>query len=222
MQNEKVLIEQIEAKYSNKIILNVGLGIVFYDFITIGDPYIYPGQGAPVQIVQFRLVVFRPFVGEVLTGRVIQSNKDGIKISLEFFDDIIVPSTHLQNPSVFNSSSNLWIWKYETEGDAAAVNEFPLTIGEVVSILSYFDESCYLFAVCIRFGLKFVLSVSLKLMHLHAVSQLRRQQSLTKIPTSKLIIKDRQMELLFSAEDLHQWVFLLMKIFQLQCRLLVV
>ena len=127
--NEQVLIEQIEAKYSNKIILNVGLAIIFYDFIEIGDPYLYPGSGCSVQIVKFRLVVFRPFVGEVLVGKVIHSNKEGVKLSLEFFDDIFIPHTHLQNPSSFQSSTNLWIWKYDTDDGAA---EFPLTIGEEV------------------------------------------------------------------------------------------
>lgn len=44
-------------------------------------------------------MVFRPFVGEVLVGRVAQSSEGGLRVSLGFFDDIIVPSFLLQTPS---------------------------------------------------------------------------------------------------------------------------
>jgi DNA-directed RNA polymerase III subunit RPC8 len=40
-----VLIEQIELKYANCILPEIGLGISFYDFISLGDPYIYPAEG---------------------------------------------------------------------------------------------------------------------------------------------------------------------------------
>ena len=128
-----MLIEQIELKYCNKVLLNVGLGIAFYDFISIGDPYLYPGAGSSIQVVCFRLVVFRPFVGEVLNGKIVSSNKDGVRVSVDFFDDIQIPAAQLQNPSVFNASSGLWTWKYETEGE----NEYALEIGDDVSIMYY-------------------------------------------------------------------------------------
>jgi DNA-directed RNA polymerase III subunit RPC8 len=38
------------------------------------------------------MTVFRPFVGEVLTGRIIAATHTGIRISLEFFDDIFIPA----------------------------------------------------------------------------------------------------------------------------------
>jgi len=126
-----VIIEQIELKYCNKIILNVGLGVAFYDFVKIGDPYLYPGAGSAIHIVRFRLIVFRPFVGEIVSAKVMQSNKDGIRLSLEFFDDILIPSSQLQNPSIFNSDTGLWVWKYD--GSMESENEFVLEIGDEVS-----------------------------------------------------------------------------------------
>lgn len=38
------------------------------------------------------MIVFRPFVGEVLTGRIMAATYTGIRISLEFFDDIFIPA----------------------------------------------------------------------------------------------------------------------------------
>lgn len=123
-----VLIEQIELKYANKVLLNVGLCICFFDFVEIGDPYLYPGEGCSIQQVKFRLVVFRPFVGEILTGKIASSNKDGVKLSLEFFDDVLVPSSLLQTPSSFNPSTGLWTWKYGEDQES----EFVMDVGEEV------------------------------------------------------------------------------------------
>ena len=123
-----VLIEQIELKYANKVLLNVGLCISFYDFVEIGDPYLYPGEGCSIQQVKFRLIVFRPFVGEILTGKISSSNKDGVKLSLEFFDDVLVPSSLLQSPSTFNAATGLWTWKYGEDQDS----EFVMDVGEEV------------------------------------------------------------------------------------------
>ena len=44
-----------------------------------------------VRKAEFRLVVFRPFKGEVITGRISSSSDTGIKVALDFFDDVHVP-----------------------------------------------------------------------------------------------------------------------------------
>ena len=41
--------------------------------------------------VEFRLVVFRPFKGEVITGKISSSSEGGIRVALDFFDDVQVP-----------------------------------------------------------------------------------------------------------------------------------
>lgn len=126
---EQILREQIEIKYANKILLQVGLCITFYDFISIGDPYIYPSEGSSIQIVRFRMVVFRPFVGETITGKLVSSNQDGLKISVDFFEDILIPAALLQAPCVYNPADSLWTWKYGENHDT----DFVMDIGEEVS-----------------------------------------------------------------------------------------
>jgi DNA-directed RNA polymerase III subunit RPC8 len=127
----QVLREQIEIKYSNRILLHVGLCVTFYDFISIGDPYIYPSEGSSIQIVRFRMVVFRPFVGETMTGKLVSSNREGLKISVDFFDDILIPAALLQAPCVYNPTDGLWTWKYGENHDT----DFVMDIGEEVYIL---------------------------------------------------------------------------------------
>ena len=80
--------------------LNVGLCIVLHDLTYVGDSYIFPGDGASHTkgthtyhttscyhctllvlnfAVRFRFVVFRPFIDEVIVGRIRSSSADGVK-----------------------------------------------------------------------------------------------------------------------------------------------
>ena len=129
----EVLVEQIELKYANKVLPDVGLCISFYDFMRVEEPYVYPAAGACHQIVTFRLVVFRPFAGEVITGKILSSSREGVRVTLGFFDDILIPHFLLQQPASFDSAKNTWFWNYDTE--AAADGEggaFSMDRGEEV------------------------------------------------------------------------------------------
>lgn len=49
--------------------------------------------------VVFRLVVFKPFLGETFEGRVCAASPKGITVSTRFFDEIKVPAYHLPQNS---------------------------------------------------------------------------------------------------------------------------
>lgn len=117
---------------SFQVLLDVGLCISFYDFIRVDDGYIYPAEGCAHQRAEFHLVVFRPFVGEVISGRVTSCSREGVKVSLGFFNDIIIPSYLLQSPSEFDPVKSVWVWRYE-EADA----EFVLGANEEVRVIRY-------------------------------------------------------------------------------------
>lgn len=53
-------------------------------------------------------------------------------MSLDFFDDVFIPSYLLQAPSEFNPKTSLWLWKY---GEEDSGDEFVMDIGEQVEIL---------------------------------------------------------------------------------------
>lgn len=133
----EILTELIETNFVTKVLPDVGLCVSFYDFLDLGDPYIYPSEGSAHHLVRFRMVVFRPFVGEILTGKIVSCNKDGLKVSMGFFDDVFIPSSCLQKPSVYNESDGCWVWKYEE-------NELPMDIGEeVMSTATHFLYNLY-------------------------------------------------------------------------------
>ncbi|MCJ1351875.1 MAG: DNA-directed RNA polymerase III subunit rpc25 [Icmadophila ericetorum] len=114
---EKRSIEAVEdnlnAKYSNKVIQNIGLCICVYDIEKASDGLIGHGTGIVNVNVTFRNIVFRPFKGEILLGKIGTSSEWGIKIQLDFFEDILVPPNLMFPGSYFNVEQQSWIWNNE-------------------------------------------------------------------------------------------------------------
>lgn len=59
----------IEQRFVDKVIPNLGLVVSIYDVTNIEGGFVYPNDGAAFFTVQFRLVVFRPFIGEIIVGK---------------------------------------------------------------------------------------------------------------------------------------------------------
>eukprot|EP00249_Psilotum_nudum_P019455 c27262_g1_i1 orf=581-1147(+) len=104
---------EIRKLFFDKVVKDLGLCITLYDIQSIEGGFVFPGDGAPTFTVDFRLVMFRPFVGEVLVGKLQECDKSGLSISLGFFDDIHVPEHLLQQPSTFDEEEKLWLWNYQ-------------------------------------------------------------------------------------------------------------
>uniref|UniRef100_A0A1I7ZD39 RNA_pol_Rbc25 domain-containing protein n=1 Tax=Steinernema glaseri TaxID=37863 RepID=A0A1I7ZD39_9BILA len=121
---EERLTTSINNRYSNKVIPNVGLAMNLFDFVEIGEAHILPGDGSTYTQVVFRLVVFRPFVGQVLEGVVLTSSKEGVFITLDFFDDIRVPPSRLPHNSRFDQNEQSWYWAYQTSPEGEETRLF--------------------------------------------------------------------------------------------------
>lgn len=116
--------EELENKFLDKVIANLGLCISVYDIQSIEGGFIFPGDGCSTYKVIFRLIMFRPFIGEIITGKVEESNATGLRLSLGFFSDIYVPSNLLRQPCRLGEDG-LWIWTY---GD----DELPIDVDEKI------------------------------------------------------------------------------------------
>jgi len=117
--------DNINEKYANKVIQKIGLCICFYDLLESSDGLIGHGTGLVNVNVKFRLIVFRPFKGEILLGKIASATENGIKIGLEFFNDILVPPDFLLQGARFDFADHVWIW--DNEGST-----FYFDVGEVV------------------------------------------------------------------------------------------
>ena len=107
--------DALNRKYANRILHQVGLGIRVFDIESISDPIVLACQDGSYQCkVVFRLAVFRPLKGEVLVGKIKDgSAQQGLKISIDFFEDIIIPPNFLMPGTVFDAEEGVWVWKYE-------------------------------------------------------------------------------------------------------------
>ncbi|CAI5998052.1 unnamed protein product [Closterium sp. NIES-65] len=94
------------------VLRNVGLCISLHDLQAVEGGFIFPSDPGPHFTVRFRLVVFSPFAGEVLVGRLVKCDATGLFVSLDFFSDVHIPHYNLQEPSVFDEQEKLWVWKF--------------------------------------------------------------------------------------------------------------
>ncbi|XP_057508138.1 uncharacterized protein LOC130791053 isoform X3 [Actinidia eriantha] len=111
---------ELEGLFLDKVIANLGLCISVYDINSVSGGFIFPGDGASTYTVCFRLVMFRPFMGEVIVAKVKESDADGLRLSLGFFDDIYVPVHLMPHPShpepdPENKRQIRWIWEFGGE-----------------------------------------------------------------------------------------------------------
>ena len=55
----------------------IGLVISLFDILEIGDSHLVAGDGASHTRVTFRVLVFRPFIEEIIVGKIKSSNSEG-------------------------------------------------------------------------------------------------------------------------------------------------
>ena len=56
-------------------------------------------------------------------------SKEGVHVTMSFFDDILIPVSNLQNSSRFDEGEQLFVWQYNT-GDAT--HDLFMDIGEEI------------------------------------------------------------------------------------------
>ncbi|XBW35734.1 hypothetical protein QEN19_001304 [Hanseniaspora menglaensis] len=127
---------EINKKYANKVINRLGLGVSLYDIISMDDGQLKPGDGNSYVQVTFHLVVFKPMLGEIITGFIKSSNMQGIRVTLlppansknntsnskylsnvkgpiEFFEDIYIPKEMLFEGCYYSVEEKVWIWNID-------------------------------------------------------------------------------------------------------------
>jgi len=105
---------ELARNYTHRVLNDVGLVIAVHDILEMGDPYVCMAADGTAQItLQFRLVVFRPALGETIVGKVLACNTDGIQVSLDFTSAVFIPSFSLPSPSKFSPEEGMWYWNYQ-------------------------------------------------------------------------------------------------------------
>lgn len=125
-----VIADELNRKLANKVLLNVGLCIALHDITKIEESYAFPRDGASHTTARFRFVVFRPFMEEILIGKIRSCSIDGVYVTLGFFEDIVIPPHKLQHPSRFDQMEQAWVWEYKTED--GETHDLFMDAGEII------------------------------------------------------------------------------------------
>ncbi|KAJ4287185.1 DNA-directed RNA polymerase III complex subunit Rpc25 [Kalmusia sp. IMI 367209] len=107
--------DAINIKYANKVIHKVGLCICMWDLLKASEGLIGHGTGLVNVNVEFRMVVLRPFSGEILHGRIKSANEAGMVIDLDFTYEVFVPGANLFEQCHYDHGENVWVWKPSDE-----------------------------------------------------------------------------------------------------------
>lgn len=111
---QDAITQELALLYFDKVLKDLGLCVTLYDISNVAGGSVFPGDGAPHFTVDFRLVMFRPFVGEVLIAKLKRCDEAGLYLSLGgFFEDIHIPEHLLHDPSKFDEEEKLWVWNYK-------------------------------------------------------------------------------------------------------------
>lgn len=110
----------------SQVLSSVGLVIKLHDILEVGEGVVLPGDGAAIVPVKARLVVFKPFIGEVIVGRIVLANEGGIRVTMQFFEHIWIaanqlpPGSELYAPLVYlcvysfsSEAEGQWKWNYD-------------------------------------------------------------------------------------------------------------
>ncbi|EST05195.1 RNA polymerase III, subunit Rpc25 [Kalmanozyma brasiliensis GHG001] len=114
--------DQINVKYANRILPDVGLCISLFDVLSCSEGKVRFGDGCLYHRVTFRLIIFRPFTQEVLVGKISSSDASGIRITMGFFEDIFVPEHLIPRPCAFDHREQAWFWLYEARSEEVAAD----------------------------------------------------------------------------------------------------
>lgn len=100
----------IDRKYPNRVLMDAGLVIGRYDPFRLqtGPATLAAGGRGAVYQCTFAVIVFRPWTGEVLVGRIVAADAEGLTVSTGFFACIHVPKRWMLNPSTYKDG--VWVW----------------------------------------------------------------------------------------------------------------
>jgi DNA-directed RNA polymerase III subunit RPC8 len=123
---------EMDTKYPNRVLMDVGLVVCrFGDALQLGDGVCVAGDGGAHHEVISKWLVFRPFVEEVCLGYIAKSTRDGILVSMDFFEDIFIPAYWMLRPSQFEEETGLWVWtpNYGDDEEKAEPERFDMDLG---------------------------------------------------------------------------------------------
>lgn len=135
----KAIENVINKHMSDRVIPGIGLVVAVWDLLRIGDDKLTRHTGDAATDCRFRLLVFAPFVGEVIPARIGPSTEAGILAYLRFFNLVWVPSLALPKPSSFDENDKVWTWHVPSGDENEQGSDEGVVENEGASISNFMD-----------------------------------------------------------------------------------
>ena len=106
----QALLSAIGAKLLFRVVPDAGLVVSIASLLHVADDvHLLPGQANVWVHCHFTVVVFNPTVGSRLRAKIVEQSRDmGIRLSVEFFDQIFVPPSCLVEGSEWEPAIQQW------------------------------------------------------------------------------------------------------------------
>ena len=72
------------------MVANLGLCVSVYDILSVEGGFIFPGESCSTYKVFFRLLMFRPFLGEVIVGKISGYDEEGLQVHIVTFEKDLI------------------------------------------------------------------------------------------------------------------------------------
>ena len=86
---------------------------------------VIPRDGHVQVNVDIGVLVFNPWKGEVLKGKIKEQSEEGIVVDLDFVEAFIPAALTMEN-SYFDPELQIWVWKYEGNYNCLFILEYDL------------------------------------------------------------------------------------------------
>lgn len=105
-----VVYKRLRNKYISKILLGQGIVVSIQKF-TIKSCLIVEIEGVINVEYDCSLIVFKPQVGDILYGKIIQSSINQVIVDCDLIK-VKVPFEQIMKPNNFDENENVWYWSY--------------------------------------------------------------------------------------------------------------
>ena len=98
---QSTLLAALHVKFANRVQPQHGLLIGPHSILTpasaseLTSPLLHPSDAGAHLPLTFTLICFQPFPGELLVGRIKQSDQSGLLVTLDFLDWVVVSCTRV-------------------------------------------------------------------------------------------------------------------------------
>ncbi len=107
MDTNKAILERLKTQFENFVSPEIGILIGVTSLINVGEGIIIPGDGAPYYDTTFKMIVFKPEMQELVSGRITEITDFGCFMNIGPIDGMIHVSQAMDDFVSFSKSNIL-------------------------------------------------------------------------------------------------------------------